>query len=283
MVKKLLHKPGFATVAMALLLLLLNTMPMTGAGQTPQGIYYQSVVRDASGNLVQNTPVSFRFTIHDVTPTGNVIYQQTDTLIPDQFGLITVVIGGGGSIVQGNFGVINWALSSKFLQVEIDVTGGVSYTDMGTTQMLSVPYALYAASAGNADTSWQANGQNIFNTNSGNVGIGTPTPTSTLDVNGPTKLGPNSPKIEMVTFRDTVPLIAGNTRSFNIGVPDSNILSTTVQVFDPVNGIVAPLSGLTGTQYSYSVLGSVFTLTPSLTSSLAILGKPFSVLVIYKR
>jgi hypothetical protein len=198
-------------------------------------------------------------------------------------GIITVVIGGGGAIIQGNFGTINWAIGNKYMQVELDVTGGTAYTDMGTTEMLSVPYALYAASAGNTDTTWKTSGQNIYNTNAGNVGINNANPASTLDVNGPTKLGPNSPKVEMATFRDTIPLIAGNTITINLGIPDTDILSTNLQVFDPVNGIVPPFSNITGAQYGYSLLGSILTITPAITNSSAILGKPFSVLVIYKR
>lgn len=293
--------------------------------QTPQGIYYQAVVRDSSGNLVQNKPVSLRFSIHNSTPSGSIIYQQTDTIAADMMGLITVVVGGGGSITQGNFGSINWALGSKFMQVEVDASGGINYTDMGTTQMLSVPYALYAASAGNNTvgptgatgppgqtgatgvtgvtgatgvsgvlnagtapgntpywngTSWVVNNSNIYN-DGGNVGIQTNNPQATLDVNGYTMLGADAPKIKMKKFTGTVPGLAGQSTSINLGIPDSSIILSNVIVSDPVNGLIQPLSALTGVQFTYSILNSTFTLTTNLTNSLAILNKPFKVTVIY--
>ena len=251
--------------------------------QAPQGIYYQAVVRDASGNLVQNRPASFRFTILNGTPSGNIVYQQTDTVVTDQMGLINVVVGGGGTIIQGNFGQIDWANGNKYLLTELDPNGGISYINMGTTQMLSVPYALFAGSAPNTDTTWKASGGNIYNTNPGNVGINNTSPTSALDVHGFSALGENSPKIKMAKFSGTTASVLGGVTSINLGIPDSSILSISVQVEDPVNGLIQPQSLLTGDQYSYTVLSSVFQLTLSLSGASAILGKPFRVLVVYEQ
>ena len=251
--------------------------------QAPEGIYYQAVVRDSSGNLVQNRPVSFRFSIISGSPNGSIVYRQTDTIVTDQMGLITVVLGGGGSIVNGNFGQINWAIGNKFLEVELDPTGGVTYKNMGTTQMLSVPYALCAGSALNTDTSWIKNGNNIYNSNSGNVGIHNSTPATALDVHGFTALGENSPHIKMAKFSGVTPSLLGGATNLNLGIPDSSILSVTVQVVDPVNGLIAPLTLLTGKQFSYSIAHSVLQLSLSLTNSLAILSKPFNALVIYQQ
>jgi hypothetical protein len=117
--------------------------------QAPQGINYQAVVRDPAGNPVANQDISIRVTIYDGSPFGSIAYQETDTIHANQFGLITVVVGGG-SIKQGSFGGINWASGSKFVQMETDLTGGVNYVDMGTTQLLSVPYAMYAETAGSS-------------------------------------------------------------------------------------------------------------------------------------
>lgn len=117
--------------------------------QAPQGINYQAVVRDATGSPVANQDVSLRITIYDGSPFGNIAYQETDTVHSNQFGLINVVVGGG-SIIQGQFGAINWANGSKFVQMETDITGGINYVDMGTTQLLSVPYAMYAETSGSS-------------------------------------------------------------------------------------------------------------------------------------
>ena len=115
--------------------------------QSPQKMNYQAIVRDALGNpLPGGTNVSVRFQIHDGSAGGAVVFQESNTAVTNQFGLITQIIGG-----TGNLASVNWGAGPKYLQVEIDVTGGSNYVDMGTSQLISVPYALYAAnSAGGA-------------------------------------------------------------------------------------------------------------------------------------
>ena len=111
--------------------------------QAPQLMNYQAVVRDHAGNTLPfGTNVTVRSTIHDLTATGTVVFVEVNTAVTNQFGLITQKIGG-----TSNLGVINWSSGSKYLQIEIDPTGGSNFTDMGTTQLLSVPYALYAGNA----------------------------------------------------------------------------------------------------------------------------------------
>jgi hypothetical protein len=132
-----------------LVALLCTYLSTQASNNVPEGFGYQAVVRDAMGNIIQNQPVAMRFTIRDTSANGPAIFQQIDTVIPNQFGIITVIVGGG-SISVGSLGGINWANGSKFMQVETDVTGGNNYADMGTTQLLSVPYALYALNSGSS-------------------------------------------------------------------------------------------------------------------------------------
>lgn len=131
--------------------------------QTPNAIPYQAVARNSSGNLLVNQNVRVRFSIHDVTATGTIVYQESQTVATNNLGLFTVNIGqgivsdgaggignsGGGiaGTTSGAFASVNWGTGLKFTQVEIDVAGGTNYVDMGTQQMMSVPYALYAANA----------------------------------------------------------------------------------------------------------------------------------------
>ncbi len=130
-----------------ILLLLLSMCCLQIFSQAPQKINYQAVARNASGNpLPNNTYVNLRFTIHDATISGTILYMETQATATNQFGLVTVAIGTG-ILTQGTFANINWATDAKYLQVEISINGG-AYTDMGTTQLLSVPYALYAESSG---------------------------------------------------------------------------------------------------------------------------------------
>ncbi len=141
--------------------------------QAPQGMNYQAVARNTTGTVLQNQAVGLRFTIRDGSMSGNIVYRETQTDTTNQFGLFTVVIGNG-SVVNGNFSSIAWGNGTKFLQVEIDAAGGTNYTDMGTSQLMSVPYALYAETS--SDNNWTATGNDIYNSNSGNVGIGTTAP-----------------------------------------------------------------------------------------------------------
>ncbi len=111
--------------------------------QSPQGMNYQAIVRDGNGTPVANGMVRIKFTVHDMSTAGTIVYQEATAVPTNQFGLLTTVIGS-----NGNIGSINWRGGAKFLQVEVDPTGGTNYSDMGTTQLMSVPYALYAENAG---------------------------------------------------------------------------------------------------------------------------------------
>ena len=125
-----------------MLLVIYNSM-----AQVPQTVPYQAVARNTSGNLLANQTVSIRFSIHDTTSGGLVVYQETQSTTTNALGLFTANIGAG-TPVTGSFAAINWGSGSKFIQIEIDLSGGSSYANMGTSQMMSVPYAQYAASSG---------------------------------------------------------------------------------------------------------------------------------------
>jgi len=121
---------------------------MTGISnaQTPQAIPYQGVARNSSGNIIAGQNISLRLSIHDVTPAGTVVYKESHSATTNTLGLFSVSIGQG-TVVTGTLSGINWGTGAKYLQVELDPAGGVAYTDMGTTQLNSVPYALYAENA----------------------------------------------------------------------------------------------------------------------------------------
>jgi hypothetical protein len=111
---------------------------------SPQKLPYQAVVRNSSGKALTNQAVRVRFSIHDSIATGNILYQEIHTATANAQGLLNLNIGQGAA-VNGNFASINWGSNNKFIQTEIDITGGSNYTDFGTTQFMSVPYALQAA------------------------------------------------------------------------------------------------------------------------------------------
>lgn len=118
----------------------------TSFAQAPQKFNYQTIARNSAGVALANQSVSFRLSILDGSTSGPVVYQETQTLTTNAFGLANLEIGGG-TVVTGSMSSINWASGSKFLQVEFDPTGGNTFTMMGVSQLLSVPYALYAANS----------------------------------------------------------------------------------------------------------------------------------------
>ena len=112
--------------------------------QVPQGIPYQAAARNASGQPLVNTAVKVRFSIIDSVTTGTTVYQETHSVTTNNVGLFNVNVGLG-TPVTGTFSGINWGQNFKFMKVELDPSGsGSNYVDMGSQQMMSVPYALYA-------------------------------------------------------------------------------------------------------------------------------------------
>ena len=116
--------------------------------QSPEKMSYQAVVRDASNNLVTSQSIGMQVSILQGSANGTVTYMETITSATNVSGLVTVEIGTG-TIVSGDFSVIDWSAGPYFIKTETDPTGGTSYTITGTTQLMSVPYALYAKTSGN--------------------------------------------------------------------------------------------------------------------------------------
>ena len=130
--------------------------------QAPQGINYQAVARNSAGGLLSNSSISLRISILDKTATGTSVFTETHSVTTNALGLFTFMIGKG-TLVSGDFTKIDWSTNDKFLEVEMDSSGGSSYTVMGTSQLVSVPYALYADKAGNAKTYNAGSGISISN------------------------------------------------------------------------------------------------------------------------
>ena len=114
--------------------------------QAPQGIPYQGLARSANETVISNQSISVRFTILNGSHNGTVVYIETHTTTTDSNGLFSVVIGLGTAQNGTVFNNIDWSNGSKFLKDEIDTGSG--YILLGTTQMMSVPYALYSATSG---------------------------------------------------------------------------------------------------------------------------------------
>ena len=111
--------------------------------QVPEKMSYQAVIRNSSGVLVINSNVGIRIQILQSTEFGAAVFVETHSTTTNENGLATIEIGGG-TVVTGTFAGIDWSTGVYFLKTETDPTGGTSYTITGTSQLLSVPYALYA-------------------------------------------------------------------------------------------------------------------------------------------
>ncbi len=117
--------------------------------QAPQKMSYQAVIRNSSGQLVVSHAVGMRISILQGSATGTAVYVETQSPTTNANGLATIEIGGG-TVVTGTFSGINWSTGTYFIKTETDPAGGTNYTIIGTSQILSVPYALYARTAASA-------------------------------------------------------------------------------------------------------------------------------------
>ncbi|MCF8222315.1 MAG: tail fiber domain-containing protein [Bacteroidales bacterium] len=121
------------------LLLLLFTLSLFS--QSPQKFSYQAVVRDASGNPINNTTVGVQLSILQGSSSGTAVCVEEFSPATNEFGLIILEVGSANTI---DFEAIDWSAGPYYLKVELDAAGGTSYTEMGTSQLLSVPFALHA-------------------------------------------------------------------------------------------------------------------------------------------
>jgi uncharacterized protein (TIGR02145 family) len=116
--------------------------------QVPQSFKYQAIARDAGGNVVTDQAVGMRISILKSSISGTAVYVETFKTTTNKFGLINLNIGEG-TVVSGDITTIDWSADTYFIKVEMDITGGTAYEEYGTSQLLSVPYALHAKTAEN--------------------------------------------------------------------------------------------------------------------------------------
>ena len=149
--------------------------------QPTQAFKYHAVARDTSGSILSNQNVSFQISILQGSETGPDVYIETHAVVTNDLGLVSLDIGNG-TIVSGDFSIIDWGGDSFFLNIEMDETGGSNYKQIGVSQLMSVPYALHAGTLDDGD--WIVSGNDMYSNVSGNVGIGNSNPEIPIDGSG---------------------------------------------------------------------------------------------------
>ena len=127
-----------------LIVMSLLIFPMLGISQAPQRINFQSVLRNTTGEVISNSSVSLRISILRGTTTGALVYSETHAKMTDAGGLMSLQIGNG-TLPSTDFTTIDWGGSAHFIKLEADFSGGNNYVLLGTQELMSVPYALYAS------------------------------------------------------------------------------------------------------------------------------------------
>ena len=126
-----------------LILFILILVPTSLFAQAPEAFNYQAVVRDNDGNILPNQEIGVELQILSGSNIGTLEFSETHVVTTSDFGLINLVVGTG-TLAAGSFSAIQWGNFSHFLKVRMDLSGGTTYATIGTSQLLSVPYALHA-------------------------------------------------------------------------------------------------------------------------------------------
>jgi hypothetical protein len=128
------------------LLLVAVLLTASAQAQSPEKMSYQAVVRNATNNLVTNQGVGMQISLLQTSPSGTAVYVETHTPTTNANGLVTLEIGSG-TVVSGSMSTIDWSAGPYFIQTATDPTGGTTYSITGTSQLMSVPYALHSKTA----------------------------------------------------------------------------------------------------------------------------------------
>lgn len=238
-----------AITLMALVFFLTSAM-----AQVPQAIQYQAVIRDIAGNPIKSKSIGLRVSILADSMNGQPQYTETHAVVTNNLGLVNLAIGTG-SIVQGNFAGIIWSSGPHFAKVEIDTAFNGSYTLLTTTQLLSVPYALYAGTSGMLIVTTSQRdaiaipnaGMQVFNVDEGCVNVfngnywmklcGPCSPDPTVAIAGP----------DQFVNGDSA-VLQGNNPVFGIGV--WKIINGSGGFFSDSTSSISVFHGIAGTTYT---------------------------------
>ena len=147
-------------------LLILLFLSLSIYAQSPEKMSYQAVVRDANNTLLANKTIGMQISIIQSTISGTAVYTESHSVDANSNGLVSLEIGTGSTL--GNFSLIDWSAGPYFIKTETDPTGGSNYTIIGTSQLMSVPFALYAKTSRSSQ-----NNANVIETNATDIATNT--------------------------------------------------------------------------------------------------------------
>ena len=212
--------------------------------QAPEKLTYQGVARNGSGETLNTTSIEIKFGILEGSETGTLVWEEMHATTTNEFGMFSLKIGDDGATKTGgdltSFSEIDWASAQYYLKVQMKVD--VSFEDMGTTEMLSVPYAMfakYAASSGESTTSYWIDGAGVVTTTV-DVGVGTPAPAGKLEIMGDGDETEDDPLFQ-VKRKDGETVFAVYPGGVRINVDDSPLKGTkggfAIGGFSPGKGL----------------------------------------------
>ncbi len=216
-----------------LLFSLLTSISLISFAQAPQEISYQGVARNVSGSLLANQNIGIKLDLHQGSSGGAVVFSETHSKTTNSFGLFTL---GIGSVNTAAFTAINWANGPYFMEVSMDPAGGSSYTSVGTQQFMSVPYALYAKTSGNATPTptITINAPNTITSSGGSYAINIPAGTT---YSAGTGINLSGNIISNTAPDQTVTITPAGSASVTGSYPNFTISTPTSQAYIAGNGI----------------------------------------------
>ena len=126
-----------------IIFLLITILSISNLLSQPEYFNFQAVLRDIDNKLVVDKPVSLRISLLKNSDVGTILYRETHNILTNSNGIATIQIGSGNSDI-GNYFNIEWTKDNVYVKVELDINNSGQYTIVGTTQLLAVPYALFA-------------------------------------------------------------------------------------------------------------------------------------------
>jgi hypothetical protein len=220
------------------IILLLFVFSLIALAQTPNKMSYQAVLRDSNSGVIANQSVNIHVSILQGSATGNQVYIESHNAVTNSGGLVSLEIGTGNT--SYDFSTIDWSAGPYYIKTETDPTGGTIYTITGTSQLMSVPYALYAKTSGSSETNATniANNTTAIETNTTAIALNTAKVgyTDAL-VSANTAVTANTAKVGMPTGTATGQMNYWNGTAWVVVAPGASLPGNQAQTLVFCNGV----------------------------------------------